>query len=189
MGTDIHQYNLIFKDGDYFLEGEGFYNKTAKYLGWVFDESPNNGPVLYRYYSSYIPEIVPGRNYTMFGILAGVRGDSQYEFEDRQNGYPERLQMLIDASDRIRSKIDDDTHSPVWYWLPQFQKNVTELLKTIKKLTAKMKRYKKMDKCLWDDYKYLTADLERIDEKLKEAKENLGEESWEKSIIFFNFDS
>jgi len=168
MGTDIHQYNLIYDAGTYTLTGE-----SLSFTEWSYS-------------CSKIPELVPDRNYMIFGVLAGVRAADFEIFKDRNEGYPAGL------SQAELSLIETDRHSPVWYYCPKLLEQLKETAKKMKRRMAALRRRDAFFNGSWEEAE-LEGMIDTVNEiisKLETARSGFTSmESWEKSIIIFNFDS
>lgn len=192
MGCDIHQFNYIYQsDGTYLFEGEGIgdINKEYKFNGQFYE--PGNEESFYSaYHSNYIPEIEPGRNYKLFGMLAQVRGDDYViDGHYRHSGYPEPF-----TEDRASYVLTVDKHSPTWYTFKGLRNGCFKAIKEMKNdLDVLKEEYAK------NSYSYLSYQLdditdlrnrvEKIVDQLDEAEENMTSKQFEKSIILFDFDS
>jgi len=202
MGCDIHQFNYIYQsDGTYLFEGEGIgdINKEYKFNGKFYE--PGSEDSFYSsYHSDYIPEIVPGRNYQLFGMLAEVRGDD-YAIDDyyKHTGYPEPF-----VEDRASYVLTVDKHSPTWYTFKSLKEGLTEVVEKMDKdlkILSKIYSSKNQDGDdlsdeevarvgeEYDDVEWLRNRAVTIISQLDEARKIMTGEQFRKSIILFDFDS
>jgi len=183
MGCDIHQYNLIWKDGLYHLEGEGVFGlEHKKYRAEGLDDLDDDSWI---YKSDYLIEMVPGRSYINFGVLAGVRS-SEFEIEDRQDGYPGELFGVVDEKQFY--KMTEDCHSPVWYFLPQLRASLLNAAHECAAYIASWSRFAGNEQP--EEYEWLMKSIKRMIDGIDTAKAELGsKEAYRKSIVMFNFDS
>lgn len=112
MGCDIHVYTeTLDKNGDWLADARGTYDVES-----FPDEE-------YAYYS--MDETFTGRDYILFGVLAGVRRHYPFSFDPK--GFPE------DASSHVneiyQSEIED-AHTPSYLSKEELQTKATELLIT-----------------------------------------------------------
>lgn len=193
MGCDIHQFNYIYQsDGTYLFEGEGIgdINKEYKFNGQFYE--PGNEESFYSaYHSNYIPEIEPGRNYQLFGMLAEVRGDDYViDGHYRHSGYPEPF-----TEDRASYVLTVDKHSPTWYTFKGLRNGCLEAIKEMKKDCDVLKEEcAKNEKNSFlfhqlDDITWLSDRTTKIVDQLDEARKIMTGEQFRKSIILFDFDS
>ncbi len=195
MGCDIHQYNFIYQtDGTWLFEGEGIgdFGKEYKFND-QFYEAGNEESFYSAYHSDYIPEIVPGRNYQLFGMLAEVRGDD-YAIDDyyRHSGYPEPF-----VEDQASYVLTVDKHSPTWYTFQSLRDGCLSAIKEMKKDCAKYREeYVKNKKIAnsflaqqLEDVEWFRDRAEKIVDQLNEARKSMTGEQFRKSIILFDFDS
>ena len=174
MGCDIHQYNLIYDTGLYFRTGA------------VTDQESYSEDDECYYSCSKIPELVPYRNYFIFGVLAGVRSADFEITKDRHDCYPSAL------SKQDLALISDDRHSPVWYYCPKLLAQLQETEKKMKRRMAALRRTEPYFNGSADEeeFEYEIDAVKELITKLKESRKKFTSmESWEKSIILFNFDS
>lgn len=178
MGADIHQLNIIWDStkGTYYFEGP---------------DHPFKAYVNGRSYD-VLQELVPFRNYLLFGIIAGVRSEA-YQIENVHCGYPKEMGTNKDIDIRLEDWYQY-LHTPVWYYFSELQQ---ELLITIKRLKKDIKKTRKKHSCLFslddewevEDMMMMYENCLRMSTLLNESKEKLTEEEFTKSIVFFVFDS
>lgn len=201
MGCDIHQYNFIYQeDGTWLFEGEGIgdiskaltykYSNEPYFQKDLTDESARNADKVkyfYEYYhSDFIPELEPGRNYQVFGVLAGVRGDDYVIPEKwRRTGYPKQFTDI-----RASYVLMIDKHSPTWYTCSDL---LDGLENAVKEIDADIAKHAGAQgdyiAALLEDLGYLKERLQKMLSDLGEAKLNMTEEQFGKSVILFDFDS
>lgn len=112
MGCDIH---CMVEYRDVYAGGDGKWHAIEiKNPYRVYHIPDNDGNMVE--YDSYI-EPYDGRDYQLFGILAGVRSDEYPQMDDARGLPP-------DVSDEVRAKFDeysDDYHTPSWYTLNELE--------------------------------------------------------------------
>lgn len=102
MGCDIHQINIIVDPST---------KKAVDISGDVVWDAP--------YETTYVSELLSGRCYDLFAILAGVRGDFFQITDNVHLGIPEELPA--DLKEFITER---DFHSHTWYYLPDLQREL-----------------------------------------------------------------
>lgn len=199
MGCDIHQRTWVWSTVE------------KKYV------SPDEIGNCYKDSDSTFEELFPGRNYDVFGVLAGVRGDrfklSCYLPYNR----PECLKL----SKTFKKYIGENNfHTFTWYYAKDLYKGLDELITKLEGLQQKYKKLKKRYPKNWynhwfddidpesDDYDddraiftndeesdtWLLANLKQIRNKVKKY---FTPEGWyhekfidmDKTLILFYFDS
>ena len=176
MGCDIHQINIMI-------------GQDLK--PWLIDgELPEGEETEYK--SKYVEEIVPGRSYDMFAILAGVRGD-MFQIQDNAHSYiPDELPPKI--QDWLNDR-DYCFHSFTWYFLADLYH---ELKWTRKKMSMYLKARAVQDPSFIsdgeiDEFRWLMHSVSSCIKTLKKTQEQLesegrGEDFKTSKVLFF-FDS
>lgn len=179
MGTDIHQLNIVKDGSGKVLSIEGIwpdmeYSKESK-LG----EKQLLGP---------FPELVECRNYALFAILAGERGE-EFEIQDREHGIPKELEGNKEFEAAAEGLFDF-----TWYTLPQL---LDGLRFTLKKIKLFIKASAFNDPAFVslgeiDTYIYLQRDVRAMIQKLEDVwqfcRTSGKEELFENSVVLFAFD-
>lgn len=175
MGCDIHQINIMIDA------------KTKQ----VYDVS-GEVPIGELYHSDYVKEFIDGRNYDLFGILAGVRSEMFQITSDVHLGVPDEL------PDSIKEKMDDNDycfHSFTWYYLDDLKH---ELEWTVEKLQMYLQARANTDPSFIsdgdiDEYRWIKRSVEKWVQELTILYEDLKaaghDEDFKTSKVFFFFDS
>jgi len=174
MGCDIHQINIMI-DAEtkkpYAIDGEVPYGEC--------------------YTSNFIEEFIPGRNYMLFAVLAGVRGDEfQLEGNFVHKGIPPMLPF------EINEDMNDSgyaLHSFTWFYLSDLLKELPKTIKAIKEWMMNMsKEYPEFAEEA-EEYTWVIRSIREWIEILKNTKKLLkaqkSPKDFNSSIIFFSFDS
>lgn len=189
MGVDIHQYNIIrFKDSTTVLQdGAQLTIRTERSDDGVEYEATDE-----TYASSFIPELIPGRDSVMFAFMADGRGDAPFKIHP-EPGIPE---ILLDPKWAEEKKLlTEGRFGDCWYY-------VTDLLAQLKKAAERIKWYmqvkaaKDPDYLKWGEVEEDEWQLKKIrkiiDDLTVSMKKNDDETAkkidWEKTQICFNFD-
>ncbi len=175
MGCDIHQINIMIdaKTGEaYAIEGD-----------------THDGDL---YKSNYVDEFIPGRSYSLFAILAGVRGDEFQITGSCRVGIPDEL------SEDLKKYCEDPDyamHSFTWYYLADL---LSELKWTKQKIKIFLQAMANRDPAFVsggdiDEYRSIMISVNRWIRILKNTRQKLKdegrEEDFKSSKIFFAFDS
>ena len=189
MGVDIHQYNIIrFKDSTTVLQdGAQLTIRTERSDDGVEYEVNDE-----TYASSFIPELIPGRDSVMFAFMADGRGDAPFKIHP-ESGIPE---ILLDPKWAEEKKLlTEGRFGDCWYY-------VIDLLAQLKKAAERIKWYmqvkaaKDPDYLKWGEVEEDEWQLKKIrkiiDDLAVSMKKNDDETAkkidWEKTQICFNFD-
>lgn len=189
MGVDIHQYNIIrFKDDTAVLQdGAQLTICTDRSDDGVEYEANDE-----TYASSFIPELITGRDSEMFAFMADGRGDAPFKIHP-EPGIPE---ILLDPKWAEEKKLlTEGRFGDCWYY-------VTDLLAQLKKAAERIKWYmqvkaaKDPDYLKWGEVEEDEWQLKKIrkiiDDLTVSMKKNDDETAkkidWEKTQICFNFD-
>lgn len=176
MGCDIHQINILIDA------------KTKK--PYCIDGEIPNGQET-DYHSDNVQEFIDGRNYKLFGILAGVRGD---DFQINGNVYPGIPEELPEDMKKEITDSDYCNHSFTWFYMQDLLK---ELEWTQKKIGMFIKASSFSDPYFIaggeiDEYYWLKESVKEWIKILKETRKGLSikgrEEDFKTSKIFFFFD-
>lgn len=176
MGCDIHQINILIDA------------KTKK--PYCIDGEIPNGQET-DYHSDNVQEFIDGRNYKLFGILAGVRGD---DFQINGNVYPGIPEELPEDMKKEITDPDYCNHSFTWFYMQDLLK---ELEWTQKKIGMFIKASSFSDPYFIaggeiDEYYWLKESVKEWIKILKETRKGLSikgrEEDFKTSKIFFFFD-
>ena len=167
MGTDIHQLNIIKQRDRIVLEGDAR----------IFAKGPSM-PMVEDYKT--IEEILPGRFYDMFAIVAGVRGSMFQERCFSHEGVPKELE-----------KFDlnlEDLHSFIWYY-------AGDLAEAMRQAATKISLYARTyliedDKYEAGGYEDISSECSKIAAKIERGLKKHGySANGDQVVVLLYFDS